>query len=310
MQVLGEGLGQAVRQCLGHDRAVVVVLGGEPRGQLVDTEAGRHRERADVVVRGSHEVGQREIRLVVAMVDLLAQHREAHAVFENDVVSVSARRPEAVDATRVQQALRLDLAQQLLRVTEQLARRGALRRAVEDCRVLALELPRVEEERPVDVLAQRFEIRLDGARACERRLWQRVEINPPPAFPGSVERQHLALDRCVLRAQLFLQCAVVAVELGAPARVEEVGHDANDARCIEHVHGRAAVRGCDAHRGVLLGGCRTTDQQWDLNPASRHLLGHVDHLVERGCDEARQSHRVGTELDRGVQDAVCRHHHA
>ena len=59
MQVLGEGFGQAVGERLGHDRAVVVVLGGEPRGQLIDTQAGCDRESADVVAGGGYEVRQR-----------------------------------------------------------------------------------------------------------------------------------------------------------------------------------------------------------------------------------------------------------
>src|SRR5205085_3088141 len=114
-----------------------------------------------------------------------------------------------------------------------------MRRAVEARRVLALELPRVEEEGPVDELAQRLEIRLDSAHAREWRLRERIEVKPPAAFPGGIERQQLALSRRVLRAQLFLQRAVVAVELGAPARVEEVGDNADDSRCVEHVHRRA-----------------------------------------------------------------------
>ena len=59
----------------------------------------------------------------------------------------------------VKRAVADDLVEQLLRVVVQLARLGPL----EDRRELALQLPRVEEELPVDVLAQRREVGLDDA---------------------------------------------------------------------------------------------------------------------------------------------------
>ena len=90
---------------------------------------------------------------------LLAEEAEARLVviLDNDVVAVGRRRPEAVDAARGEQAVPDDLVEQLLRVVVELARL----RPVEDRRELALQLPGVEEELPVDVLAQRLERRLD-----------------------------------------------------------------------------------------------------------------------------------------------------
>src|SRR2546430_15830983 len=114
------------------------------------------------------------------MVDLLPEHWKAHAVVERDVVAVGTRGPEAVYPTRLKPTLGDDLVEQLLRVAEQLACRGALRRAVQDRGIFALQLPRVEEERPVDVLSQLRERRLDHLPASERWPGQLVERHPQP----------------------------------------------------------------------------------------------------------------------------------
>ena len=58
MEVLGERLREPVRQGFDHDCPVVIVLGSEPRGQLVDPEAGGDREGPDVIGGRRHEVGQ------------------------------------------------------------------------------------------------------------------------------------------------------------------------------------------------------------------------------------------------------------
>ena len=86
---------------------------------------------------------------------------------------------DGVDTFRTQPAFGLDLGQQLLGVAEQLARRGAVRGALEDGGELSLQLPRVKEECPVDVLAQRGELRLDDPRSGERRCREVVEAERP-----------------------------------------------------------------------------------------------------------------------------------
>ena len=111
---------------------------------------------------GRDVVGEAAVRPRVAVGRLLAEEAEARLVVivDNDIVAVGRRRPEAVDAARLQELPVDDLVEQLERVVVELARRGLL----EDRRELALQLPRVEEELPVDVLAQRLERRLDEAR--------------------------------------------------------------------------------------------------------------------------------------------------
>src|SRR5690606_6237940 len=65
--------------------------------------------------------------------------------------------------------------QDRLGAVEELARRLAVLRVLEDVRVAALELPRGEEERPVDVLDRFGERHLDAAPAEEGRR-RRVRV--------------------------------------------------------------------------------------------------------------------------------------
>src|SRR5207249_5902892 len=108
------------------------------------------------------------------------EHRQVHSVVEDDVVAVRARTPEAVDASRTHPTLLLDLLEQLFGVAEKLACGGAVGGAVQDGGELPLQLPRVEEEGPVDVLAQLRQLRLDHPRAGEWRRRQVIEPERPP----------------------------------------------------------------------------------------------------------------------------------
>ena len=174
MQILGARLCETVGERLDHDRAVVVVLGFEPAGELVAAETGGDRERADVVTTRGDVVGEAAVGPGVAVIRLLPQETEADLVamdsvviLDNDIVAVGRRGPEAVDAPRGEQPVADNLVEQLLRVVVQLARS----RLLEDRRVAPLELPRVEEELPVDVL----EGRLEHPHAGERGHRQLVE---------------------------------------------------------------------------------------------------------------------------------------
>ena len=130
---------------------------------------GGDRKGADVVadaaVARRDEVGERQVRLAVRHLLLLAQHVEAQDLgavgpfraIQHDVVAVGVRRPEAVDAARRDQPLADDAIEQRAGVLVELARRGAVLRMIEDGREASLQLPRREEERPVDVRHQVFE---------------------------------------------------------------------------------------------------------------------------------------------------------
>ena len=163
MQELGERLGEPVGQRLHRDRRVVVVRRLVPGRQLVGA-VDPDGERPHVVVRGRHVVGEAAVRALVAVIGLLAQEREARAV-DHDVVALGVRRPESVDADGAQRRSLKDLAQERLGVVVELLRR----RVREDRRELALELPGVEEELPVDERDEVGQRGLDEARADERR---------------------------------------------------------------------------------------------------------------------------------------------
>src|SRR5581483_709991 len=189
---------------LRHDRAVVVVLRLEPRRELVEAETGGDRERADVVAPGagrSDVVREAAIGARVAVGGLLPEEREAGAavvIVDNDIVAVGRRRPEAVDTPRRDQPVADDLVEERLRVVEELARGGL----GEERRVAALDLPGVEEELPVDVLAQGLERRLDDSDARERRHIERVELDGLAVRArGGDREERLAIALGVLVAQ-------------------------------------------------------------------------------------------------------------
>jgi hypothetical protein len=132
-------------------------------------------------------VGERPAGPRVAVGGLLAKHREARCVviMDNNIVAVGRRRPEAVDAARGQQPVADDLVEQLERVVVELARRGLL----ENRGKLSLQLPGVEEELPVDVLAQRLQRGLDEAHSRESRRREIVELDAMPVLARLGDRQ-------------------------------------------------------------------------------------------------------------------------
>ncbi len=58
----------------------------------------------------------------------------------------------------------------------------------------------------------------------------------------------------------------------------------------------------------------TTDQQRNLAATTPfitlHLAGHMRHFFQRGRDQARQANDVGVVIFGGLQNLLCRHHHA
>jgi hypothetical protein len=142
------------------------------------------------------------------------------------------RRPEAVDAARLQRAGGGDLVEELVRVREEVARDLALLGVVEDRRIPALELPGVEEERPVHVFAQRGDLLLDEPGSRERRRGEilRVPLDRRAARPRLPERQHrLAPLLRVEGAEPILLDPVFRVQPRPPVAVQQVGDDADNA---------------------------------------------------------------------------------
>ena len=175
-----------------------------------------------MVLGRTDKVGKREIWLVVAVVDLLAQHRKARAVLEDDVVALGGRGPETIDAFGPQPVVGLDLVEHLLGVPKQLARDRAVRRALQDGGELSLQLPGVEEEGPVDVLAQLRDPGFDDLRAHKGRRGQVVESELQPLRARIHEREQGAPRGGVLSSEPLLQRLVVAVEHVTAVLVKEV----------------------------------------------------------------------------------------
>ncbi len=183
VEVFREGLREPVGERLDHDRAVVVLLGLEPRRELVGA-VDRDGERSEVVAFGSDVVGEAAVRPRVSVGCLLAEEAEPGPAVEKDIVAFAARRPEAEDALRAQARVAHDLVEQLRGVVVELGCRGIL----QNRRELALQLPRVEEELPVDVVAEGRELRVDELPAREGRHRQVVVGHPEAVCTRLLER--------------------------------------------------------------------------------------------------------------------------
>src|SRR5207302_3514453 len=92
------------------------------------------------------------------------------------VVPFGPSAPEPVDTPGGQLASGDDLVQQGLRVLVQVPRGGAHLRVVEDGREAAAQLPGMEEEGPVDVLAEHLQPRLHDPGPGELRHRQVAEV--------------------------------------------------------------------------------------------------------------------------------------
>src|SRR5262245_59334911 len=81
MQVFGERLGEAVGESLGHDGAVVIVLGAESIAQFFKPDPACHREGTDVVGKfrllRRDEIRKRSARLIALAIRLLPQEMKS-----------------------------------------------------------------------------------------------------------------------------------------------------------------------------------------------------------------------------------------
>src|SRR5690606_4181792 len=115
---------------------------------------------------------------------------------ENHVVADGLRRPERGDAPQAKTLLCYDALQQGLRVREYLARLRAILLVLQDFWIQALELPRPEKRRPVDVfgnLRQRNMVPDLKPQLLRPRDVQRRPIRLERAPARRLERKHVAL---------------------------------------------------------------------------------------------------------------------
>ena len=91
---------------------------------------------------------------------------------------------------------------------------------------------------------------------------------------------------------------------------QQAGGDRHGAAGIEHVdHGLAVVRrNLDGRVGAAGGG--SADEQRQLESLALHLAGHMNHLVERGRDEAAEADEVGVLGLGALQDFLAGNHDA
>ena len=153
MEHLGEAFGEAVGERLQQD--VVIIVDGlleplEVRLEPVDAD----REAADPVLAvGIDEVGEAHVGAALALLHLLAEEGQPGPVVAGEhehVVALALAAPQADGRLGRHPALGDQLVEHRLRVVEQVARAFADDRIVEDRRIVAGQLPRAEERRPVD----------------------------------------------------------------------------------------------------------------------------------------------------------------
>ena len=87
--------------------------------------------------------------------------------------------------------------------------------------------------------------------------------------------------------------AMLGDEVGFAVVAEQAGGDGDGAAGVEHVDDGLAVVRRDLDGGVGAAGGGSADEQRQLEALALHLVGDVDHLVERWGDEAAEADHVG-----------------
>ncbi len=91
---------------------------------------------------------------------------------------------------------------------------------------------------------------------------------------------------------------------------QQARRNADAARRIENMHGRAGIGGFDPHGGMNFRGRRTADQQRYVEAFAFHFRRDVDHFVERRRDQAAETDDIDLFLACGFQNFLRRHHDA
>ena len=195
MQPLRERLGESVGKGFGENGGVVVVRGTVAGDHGVEADPGSHGEETHVVRdtggSGRDEVRQREVRTAIPFRHLLPQRvdhgteRPARLVgVELDVVSHAVRRKEAEHRARGDRFGCDQLLQHALCVVEQVPRGLTDDRILQDRRVVAAKLPRLEERRPVDAVRELGKrIAIQDAYSDEGRAWRRCPLGRKAVRP-------------------------------------------------------------------------------------------------------------------------------
>ena len=245
----------------------------------------------------------------------------ARGVIHLDVVADRVRRPDADDALRLQLLLRADIVEHLERVVVELLRLLSDGLVVEDLRVaavrvLAAQLPDLEEGVPVNVREELLEVDVEEGLGTEHvglRHVRGLPVGVEHRRTRLLERKELARGErgVVVLTQLLVLLADVLLELVALLVVEERLAHRDRTRRVEDVHREAVGHvGRDTDGRVHLRRRRSADKERDLEADALHLLCDGDHLVQRRRDEARAAKDVRLVVDARLHDVGAVAHDA
>ena len=165
VQILGEGFRQSIRQRLGHDGIVLIVILLEFLRQLLRAMARGDSKSADGIHQpagsGSNEISERHLRLASLALLLLAQCvkpgqflNAGRVRVKDNIIAVAAGRIEAINRLGFEKFLFDNFSEQISSVGEQFACRRSSARIIEQIGVAAANLPGMEKRRPIDVRHQ------------------------------------------------------------------------------------------------------------------------------------------------------------
>ena len=231
-----------------------------------------------------------------------------------DIVADGVRGPETDDGVCREPLLLDDPIKQRLRVIEQLARLGTELLVVEDHRIAPLELPGLEEGRPIDARDEigeivGFEARHAHGCGALRLVARPVDLelvlargfNRDPLL--GLIRTQVCLSRLVV---LGADVGDIRIAIGVR---EQLRDDTDRAARVEHVD-RLVARVIRADLDGCMHAARrcAADQQRHVEALALHLRGDGAHLVERGRDETGETDNVCLLLARDLEDFRRRDH--
>ena len=327
VESLRERLRQPVRERLEKDRVVIVVARLKRGNAGVNAMAGRHSERANPVANPRRcrrdKIGQRHVRPTIALGHLLTDavdgsHRSAAAFRlggpDRDIVADGTGREESDHRPRGEPLLRHDAGQHRLRVVPEASGGFADDRILQDVRIVAGQLPGLEERRPVNArheVFQRPAVEYRYARPVRHRRHGRgpVDLHPVSARIRQRHQSRGLAGRGAMDANCVIFGAHAGHECVPPVVAQQCTGHADRATGVLHMHHRPRILRLDLHRRVgPAGGC-TTDQERNGESLALHLTSQKRHLLQRWCYQATKPDDVHIFTPCGLQNPGTRHHH-
>ena len=189
-------------------------------------------------------------------------------------------------------------------------------RIVEDNRVLALQLPRLEKWCPVNVFrdfGQVVILKIAVAQKLGLVHGRGLPIYLDTVFAGLVNHHKILvlLAFGMIHAQLGVFGLDVAENIFLRFLVLcQFARHRNRPRSIEHVDDRARIMRVNLDRRVDARRGGTANEQRDFEALPLHFLGHTHHFVEARRNQSAQADDVHVFEFGRFQDFRRRHHHA